>query len=160
MPKIYCAACVVDDVYGSIAALVRKNRPDWQAGKLNFIGGKLEPGETPEQAEARELGEEAGLKLKPEQLQKVLVLIGKDHAYEVHFFRAVVPLEVVESARTMTDERIEIVDFDDLNPKETVPNLAWMIPMMRSHPRDAAWWYVVHEGQSEAPGPIPGLPTE
>jgi hypothetical protein len=38
--------------------LVWKNRPAWQAGKLNGIGGKIEAGETPLQAMQREFREE------------------------------------------------------------------------------------------------------
>ena len=40
--------------------LIRKNRPAWQAGKLNGLGGKIEPGETPPQAMRREFREEQG----------------------------------------------------------------------------------------------------
>lgn len=40
--------------------LVHKNRPTWQAGKLNGIGGKIEAGETPLQAMEREFMEETG----------------------------------------------------------------------------------------------------
>lgn len=40
--------------------LIFKNRPAWQAGKLNGIGGKIEEGETPIQAMNREFAEETG----------------------------------------------------------------------------------------------------
>lgn len=41
--------------------LVRKNRPDWQAGLLNGIGGKIESGENPFDAMTREFVEETGI---------------------------------------------------------------------------------------------------
>lgn len=41
--------------------LVLKDKPAWQKGRLNLVGGKIEPGETPEQAAVRELKEESGL---------------------------------------------------------------------------------------------------
>ena len=41
--------------------LVLKDRPPWQAGMLNLVGGKIEKGETPEEAALRELKEESGL---------------------------------------------------------------------------------------------------
>lgn len=43
---------------GSRVLLVWKNRPAWQNGKLNGVGGKIEPGETPLQAMKREFLEE------------------------------------------------------------------------------------------------------
>ncbi len=41
--------------------LILKNKPAWQKGKVNLVGGKIEPGEEPEQAAQRELKEETGL---------------------------------------------------------------------------------------------------
>jgi len=41
--------------------LILKNKPAWQVGKLNLVGGKIEPGEEPGQAALRELKEETGL---------------------------------------------------------------------------------------------------
>jgi 8-oxo-dGTP diphosphatase len=35
-------------------ALIRKEKPDWQRGKINGIGGKIEENESPEQAMRRE----------------------------------------------------------------------------------------------------------
>lgn len=44
--------------------LIMKNRPAWQAGKLNGVGGKIEAGETPIQAMEREFAEETGFVAK------------------------------------------------------------------------------------------------
>ena len=41
--------------------LIRKRRPAWQAGKLNGLGGKVEPGESFHDALVRELCEELGI---------------------------------------------------------------------------------------------------
>ena len=41
--------------------LIRKNRPEWQASKLNGVGGKLQDGETPLRGMQREFLEETGL---------------------------------------------------------------------------------------------------
>lgn len=41
--------------------LIKKNRPAWQAGKCNGVGGKIEPGEGIRGAMVREFQEECGL---------------------------------------------------------------------------------------------------
>lgn len=41
--------------------LIHKNRPQWQAGKINGIGGKVEPGEIPIFSMQREFYEETGI---------------------------------------------------------------------------------------------------
>ena len=41
-------------------ALIEKNRPEWQKGRLNGVGGQIEKGESPSQAIVREFQEEAG----------------------------------------------------------------------------------------------------
>lgn len=45
---------------GKYVYLMRKDHPDFQAGKLNGVGGKLEPGETFADCMAREAVEESG----------------------------------------------------------------------------------------------------
>lgn len=44
---------------------------DYHEGKWNGLGGKLELGESPEQAAAREVSEEAGVSLKPEHYRPI-----------------------------------------------------------------------------------------
>lgn len=111
--------------------LIRKNRPAWQAGKLNGLGGKIEPGETPHQAMRREFIEEAGLDLPESQWQHVLTLSGPDDAgsgrgWEGHFFRA---FGDVNAVTAMTDEPLEVHSVRSL-PENVIPNLRWMIPLM------------------------------
>jgi 8-oxo-dGTP diphosphatase len=45
--------------------LVRKQKPKWQKGLLNGVGGKIEIGETSSDAMFREFREETGLKYFP-----------------------------------------------------------------------------------------------
>jgi len=109
--------------------LIRKRRPAWQAGKLNGIGGKLEPGESPLDAMRREFREEADLDIRG--WQEILTLTGADDAgtgvgWRGHFFRAFGP---VDEAHTITDETLEIHPVASL-PRDTIPNLHWMIPLM------------------------------
>jgi 8-oxo-dGTP diphosphatase len=108
--------------------LIRKRRPAWQAGKLNGVGGKIETGETPQEAMRREFREEAGVDVP--EWQHVLTLSGADDAgsgrsWAGHFFRAFGDLS---RASAMTDEALEIYETAAL-PRDTIPNLRWMIPL-------------------------------
>lgn len=56
---------VVGFAFGSLkraVILIKKDHPDWQAGKWNGIGGKIKERETPLEAMAREAHEETGIK--------------------------------------------------------------------------------------------------
>ncbi len=64
-------------------ALITKNKPSWQANKLNGIGGKIESGETPSEAMAREFEEETGVITSPNEWVKFVVLI-RQSIYEVN----------------------------------------------------------------------------
>jgi 8-oxo-dGTP diphosphatase len=45
----------------TMVVLIRKTHPDWQAGKLNGVGGLVELGESPIEAMIREFKEETGV---------------------------------------------------------------------------------------------------
>src|SRR5687768_8509331 len=100
--------------------LIRKRRPAWQAGMLNGLGGKIEPGETAVEAMRREFREEAALDVA--EWQHVLTLSGADDAgsgrgWAGHFFRAFGDLSRVRAA---TDEQLELHPTRPL-PDDTIP---------------------------------------
>src|SRR5438132_12681590 len=65
--------------------LIRKRRPPWQAGKLNGVGGKIEPTDaSPLAAMRREFREEASLDIA--EWQEILTLTAPD--WHTHFYRA------------------------------------------------------------------------
>lgn len=51
----------------SEVVVIRKRKPEFMANKLNAIGGKIEPGETPMEAMVREFSEEAGIETSPSE---------------------------------------------------------------------------------------------
>lgn len=105
--------------------LIHKNRPDWQIGKLNGLGGKQEPGETALEGMVRELEEETGLSIAAEQWAEV-GSIGSDE-WSVAVFTAIWSGELA-AAQTMTDETVEWFATNAL-PTNVIDNLRWLIPL-------------------------------
>jgi 8-oxo-dGTP diphosphatase len=113
---------VSDD--GSRIALMRKERPAWQRGKWNGIGGKIEGDETPKAAMAREFREETGLLI--ESWQRRVELRGSD--WTVYFFLARAGSRTVASLSGQEDELISYFSTDRLHP-DAIPNLHWLVPL-------------------------------
>ena len=107
---------------GSRVALVRKARPEWQAGKLNAIGGHIEPGETPHEAMVREFEEET--RVRVEEWDHVATLRGEGFA--VWFYRA----ECAEMP-TLVGSDDEPVSWYYPPTVEglSMPNLRWLMPL-------------------------------
>src|SRR6266550_1634279 len=87
---------------GSLAALLRKKRPAWQADKLNGIGGHVEYNEDFLTAMNRESLEEVGRSFVWES---VATLITKD--WEMLVYATRIPLVEVVSVQCIEDEVIE-----------------------------------------------------
>lgn len=103
--------------------LVRKNRPDWQLGKLNGIGGHVEPTDsTMLDAVQREFEEETGLLVD----SWAHYITMRNKAWRVFVFRAY-NVEV-SNVRTLTDERVEVHPVLRL-PTNVLSNLRWLIPL-------------------------------
>lgn len=104
--------------------LIRKNRPEWQAGLLNGVGGKLdrELDEGYDGCMVREFFEETGVKVKNWQCYCIL----RSPEAVVHVFKAVCDLDQVV---TKKDEKIEIIAVDSLMIHSMVEDLKWLIPM-------------------------------
>jgi 8-oxo-dGTP diphosphatase len=108
-------------------ALIRKSHPEWQAGKLNGVGGKIKVGsEMPAAAMVREFQEETGQRLVG--WRKVVKLSGSD--YRVHFFVVFVDSATLAALEGSDDEPIEVKNIDDaLSLDSLIPNLKWIIPL-------------------------------
>jgi 8-oxo-dGTP diphosphatase len=111
-------------------ALVRKQKPAWQAGKLNGIGGKIEEGESSKQAMVREFYEETGCFVAPELWRQFAVLADGSENWRVHFF--VCHVAEMLMLRTMEAEEIVVLPIDSVTIDNAIPNVTWLIPMAQT----------------------------
>ncbi len=107
--------------------LIEKQRPLWQAGKLNGIGGKIETKEKPVAAMVREAFEECHLFSKVHDWLPVATLKHVDWNIEVF---TTAHTQNPHLLQTKTDEFVSWVDLKKL-PSNIVPNLLWLIPLSR-----------------------------
>lgn len=109
---------------------IRKNRPAFQAGKCNGIGGKIEWNESPIDAMVREFYEEAGVQTNPGDWQHTISLRG--HDFVVYYYRNLQPMGL-PPFESKTDEPVEqwnLIHFLQMAPK--LDNLLWILPMTLS----------------------------
>jgi len=104
-------------------ALIQKNRPSWQKGLLNGIGGHIEDGETEMEAMAREFKEEAGVEVLG--WKKFAILLGD--SFEVTCFKAF--SDKIYKITSITDEQVEHYYGDDIDLLNTVSNVQWLAKM-------------------------------
>jgi 8-oxo-dGTP diphosphatase len=127
---------------GSVVFLIRKNRPEWQTGKLNGIGGHIEPMEKSVEAMRREFREETGVDISEDRWHNFAIYRGQ--GWEVHFYTSDRKDED-PAVRTVTDETVGPVWYQDL-PKTVIPNLHWLIPMACPfHSQPADWPFIIEE---------------
>lgn len=118
---------------GDHVALIRKNKPDWQKGKLNGIGGKVEPslGELGPEAMIREFKEETGVKLPPGYWKHFCDLSGDGFRVICYYAHS----NLLYNVETKEDEEIVIAETGNVNNWHCIPNIRWLIPMALSFGR-------------------------
>lgn len=68
-----------------VVLLIEKVSPEWCKGKLNGLGGSIEPNETPKQAMVREFKEESGIGTQERYWHSWLILESETWIMEVFF---------------------------------------------------------------------------
>lgn len=107
--KEYVLGLAFDTRFSNVL-LIRKNRPDWQAGLLNGIGGKVEHGETDKEAMVREFVEETGVVTSAENWNHFGELAGKDFHVMLYWSSGL----FIYDAKSMTDEKVEIYEVFEI----------------------------------------------
>lgn len=88
--------------------LILKNKPEWQSGKLNGIGGKVEDGETFHAALAREFLEETGARFDGWKFYTKLT-VPPDKGWDDIYF-AVACSGAIDSVSSPTSEKVFLID--------------------------------------------------
>ncbi|MEO1027698.1 MAG: (deoxy)nucleoside triphosphate pyrophosphohydrolase [Pseudomonadota bacterium] len=110
-------------IYNEAGEILLAKRPDGKAmaGLWELPGGKIETGETPEEALARELGEELSIMVNPDLLEPITFA---SHSYES--FHLLMPVYAC-------------LDWDGaLEPRES-QEISWVAPhLLHTYPAPAA----------------------
>jgi 8-oxo-dGTP pyrophosphatase MutT (NUDIX family) len=107
--------------------LIRKKRPDWQAGYLNGVGGKIEFGESVREAMSREFYEETGISIEKHNWVYVCELVNSNYdSSKVTFFTA--KLDRIDY-QNKTDEQLELVNYEVMSQYNLMPNLKALIEL-------------------------------
>ena len=132
---LYVVGFMLDEARKNVV-LIQKNRPAWQAGYLNGVGGKIEGVETGREAMAREYEEEAGWVTQPADWQRICTISWPDDVERVassdppsvSFYRCISD-EGVSGSETQTDEAVSVQWVDRIPALPVIPNLRWLIPL-------------------------------
>lgn len=104
-------------------AMIRKEKPEWQKGFCNGIGGKIEGEETPIHAMQREFHEEAGLIIK--NWKQFAIMKGDD--WEVYCFASF--NDRVHLCTTKTNENVFVTLVSNIDNEKPLLNIKWLISM-------------------------------
>lgn len=111
-------------------ALIRKQKPVWQHGKLNGIGGKVDSPEDALQAMRREFQEETGYHTGFTQWAHFSEMSGNNDGgegrFRVDFFTTVGHIDELGSPEIEKVELIQIREVYPLRP-DMIENLPWLI---------------------------------
>ncbi|NOS72038.1 MAG: NUDIX domain-containing protein [Verrucomicrobia bacterium] len=114
----------------SLVLLIKKNRPKWQRGKFNGIGGKIEPGETAPDAMRRECREETNVDVC-DWRHFATLNTNMDGPEEVFCFYA--STEEMLGAEQITDEELRFESAVAPHVDWMLYNVPWLIAAARMH---------------------------
>lgn len=86
--RIPCVGAIIKDSGGRLLLIKRGHAP--QAGRWSLPGGRVEPGETDQQAVIREIREETGLDIRCDQLVGSVQRLSPDAVLEIRDYAATV----------------------------------------------------------------------
>lgn len=125
--KVYVVGFLFSEDLSEVL-LIEKQRPAFQFGKLNGIGGGVDEGEDIYDAQVRELEEESGVKTKKEDwIHFADFVFGK--GMKVCFL--VAKTIAKPRAKTMTDEEVAWVSMKNL-PENILSDIEPLLPLAKN----------------------------
>lgn len=130
--KQYCLGFAFTSDFKSVL-LIKKNRPDWQAGKVNGVGGKLEENEMSNSAMVREFEEETGIKTNVDDWESIGSISRIGSNFEDFHIQVYATSKVdVSTAKSMTDEEVSLYSLTEGKQLDSrIPQLEkldWLLP--------------------------------
>lgn len=109
--KRYVVGLITD---GKNFLLIKKERPEWQKGTYNGIGGKVEDGELDYEAMKRESIEECGI----ESDDWMLFSSHKQKDFSLSYWYLIITKEELLNFKSLTDEKVEMFSTipDNIQP--------------------------------------------
>jgi 8-oxo-dGTP diphosphatase len=107
--------------------LIEKQKPAWQAGYYNGIGGKYNPDDIALiNTMIREAKEEIGIITQPDDWTQFAELFGADFLIHCYYL---VNDDIFTNAESKESEKIYKIKISDLTYYRIIPNLSWLIPL-------------------------------
>lgn len=134
--KEYVLGFVFDKHHNAL--FVRKTKPDWQAGRLNGVGGLIELCDTtPWHAMMRECYEETGMLIEADKWRFRITMQGDD--WKVHVFTPDFKLDSLEELhgkKTDTDETLCVLPFFNVTypNDDLIENVSWLVGLCYDEP--------------------------
>lgn len=121
----YVLGFAFDDLHR--VALIKKLRPQWQAGRFNGIGGKVEGDEDPIVAMSREFRGETGVLVPVTEWTFRGMMQGLDWEVLIYMTRS----QLVRNVRTETDEHVYLMPVWSLRSvqDELIENVSALIAL-------------------------------
>lgn len=134
----YVLGFVFDVEDPDLVVLIRKDRPEWQAGLLNGVGGKVEwerSRESPYTCMVREAQEEIGLYGVDWDLMGALIVPeGRVFLYRTSAY--------VYELKQMESEELQVWDYRRVSIEDSIQNLPWLLPFARHFGREHGESYI------------------
>jgi 8-oxo-dGTP diphosphatase len=125
------------DKYGSRVVLIKKKRPEWQAGRWNGICGHVEKDESPSIAMSREFEEETGVVLPfYEWKLRGIMFAHNEWLCSVFTYVEKIDSNILEMCRTTTDEEVRFISIDiiRLARHRFIENISALIELCKMEP--------------------------